>query len=186
MADAVTALRYLAPSRLDADGLDLQTAGGSTPAGTAANPRFFAGFLTEPEQAAQGLLAVAAVARARYFVPMTAARAAAIRDPVVTSDGAALRFESFSACCGVYARYDVLEQGLDGDLLERGTTNVDVNPPLQVALSRVGGPRAAAPGGRPRRAGGHHARTSASWSGRCRCRSGGCGASPRRRSRWPA
>lgn len=139
MPDVSTALRYLSPSTLTADRLDLQTAGGSSPAGALSNPHFFAGFLTEPEQAAQGLLAVAAVARARYFVPMTAARAEAVRDPVVTSDGKALRFESFSGCCGVYARYDVLGAGLDGDLLERGTTNVDVNPPLQVALARVGG-----------------------------------------------
>jgi len=139
VTDAVSALRYLAPSTLAADRLDLQTAGGSSPTGALANPRFFAGFLTEPEQAAQGLLAVAAVARARYFLPMTVARAEAMRDPVVTSDGAGLRFESFSGCCGVYARYDLLESGLDGEVLERGTTNVDVNPPLQAALARVGG-----------------------------------------------
>ena len=130
---------FLRPSTLVARNLRLQTAGGASPTGRLQHPRFFSGFLTEPEQGAQGLLAVAAVARARYFVPMTAQRAAAILDPVVTSDGELLRFESFSGCCGVYARLDVLPDGLDGDLLERGTTNVDVNPPLQAALARVGG-----------------------------------------------
>ncbi len=57
----------------------------------------------------------------------------------MTSNEDRLRFESFSGCCGVYARLDVLPGGLDGDVLESGTTNVDVNPPLQEALARVGG-----------------------------------------------
>ena len=85
------------------------------------------------------MLSVAAVARARYYVPMTAQRLQEILDPVVTSNGDRLRFESFSGCCGVYARLDVLGDGLDGDLMDRGTTNVDVNLPLRDALARVGG-----------------------------------------------
>ncbi len=140
---AAQSYRYLRLSALvtDPDGADLclETSGGSTASGQAANPRFFAGFLTEPEQAAKGLLSVAAVARARYYVPMTAQRLQEILDPVVTSNGDRLRFESFSGCCGVYARLDVLDGGLDGDLLDRGTTNVDVNLPLRDALARVGG-----------------------------------------------
>ena len=135
--------RYLRPSELltgsTGGDLCLETSGGRTATGLAEHPRFFAGFLTEPEQAAKGLLSVAAVARARYYVPMTAQRLAEILDPVVTSNGDRLRFESFSGCCGVYARLDVLGGGLDGDLLDRGTTNVDVNLPLRDALSRVGG-----------------------------------------------
>jgi hypothetical protein len=135
--------RYLRPSALvaDRDGAELclETSGGRTASGRAANPRFFAGFLTEPEQAAKGLLSVAAVARSRYFVPMTSQRLAEILDPVVTSNGDRLRFESFSGCCGVYARLDVLGDGLDGDLMDRGTTNVDVNLPLRDALARIGG-----------------------------------------------
>ena len=58
-------------------------------------------------------------------------------DPVVTSDGARLRFESFSFCGGVLARFDVLPDGLDGDVLDRGTTNVDVNESLRRMLSRL-------------------------------------------------
>ncbi|HEX7188127.1 MAG TPA: SWIM zinc finger family protein [Actinomycetes bacterium] len=134
---------YLRPSALVDDGrgraLHLETSGGSTPAGLAEHPRFFAGFLAEPEQGAKGLLSVAAVARARYYVPMTSQRLQEILDPVVTSNGDRLRFESFSGCCGVYARLDVLSGGLDGDLMDRGTTNVDVNLPLRDALARVGG-----------------------------------------------
>jgi hypothetical protein len=118
----------------------LATSGGVTSVGAAAHPVFFDGFLGHPEQTAAGLLAVAKVARTRYYTPpgMVAAilRAA---DPVVTSNGDRLRFESFSACCGVYARLDVLSGALEGPALDTGTTNVDFNPPMRDALARVGG-----------------------------------------------
>ncbi len=78
MAGETQTLAYRRPSALADDRLVLETSGGTTARGRVANPRFFTGFLTEPEQGAQGLLAVAAVALARYFVPMTAERAAAI------------------------------------------------------------------------------------------------------------
>ncbi|MGH3365853.1 MAG: SWIM zinc finger family protein [Nocardioidaceae bacterium] len=135
---------YLRPSALTSahggNDLVLATSGGRTAAGPAAHPVFFDGFLAHPEQAATALLAVAKVARTRFYVPpgMVAAilRAA---DPVVTSNGDRLRFESFSACCGVYARYDALPGSLDGNVLDTGTTNVDFNPPMRDALARVGG-----------------------------------------------
>ena len=135
---------YVRPSALTfTDGqaeLLLATSGGRTAAGPTAHPIFFEGFLGHPEQAAAALLAVAKVARTRFYVPpgMVAAilRAA---DPVVTSNGDRLRFESFSACCGVYARYDALPGSLDGTVLDTGTTNVDFNPPMRDALARVGG-----------------------------------------------
>ncbi len=57
---------------------------------------------------------------------------------MVTANGDRLRFESFSGCCGVYARLDVLADGLDGDDIGHGTTNVDVNNPLREALTRIG------------------------------------------------
>ncbi|WP_436519970.1 SWIM zinc finger family protein [Actinoplanes sp. HUAS TT8] len=122
------AYSYLGSSTLD-DGLTLQTSGGP-----AAHPRFFTGFLTSPGAAATGLLAVAEVARTRYFRPLPPASL----DPVVTAGSDRLRFESFSGCCGVYARLDVLPGGLDGEIIAHGTTNVDVNLPLQRALTRVG------------------------------------------------
>lgn len=145
MAEATEQIyRYLRPSHVsfgdDRTDLTLSTSGGRTAHGLQAHPVFFDGFLGHPEQAAAALLTVAKVARTRFYQPpgMVAAilRAA---DPVVTSNGDRLRFESFSACCGVYARYDVLSGALDGRVLETGTTNVDVNPPLREALARVGG-----------------------------------------------
>ncbi|WP_408646740.1 SWIM zinc finger family protein [Streptomyces carminius] len=115
--------------------LTLETSGGATPDGEAANPRFFDGFLTAPAAAATALLAVAGVAASRYYQP----RPSAFLDPVVTAGGDRLRLESFSACCGVHARLDVLAPGLDGDDVGHGTTNVDIGPPLRLALARIGG-----------------------------------------------
>ncbi|MGW3144426.1 SWIM zinc finger family protein [Streptomyces sp. NPDC001177] len=138
MTRSVQAVAYRQPSVLEsaADGrrLGLETSRGATPTGVEDHPRFFAGFLTSPQVAAAGLLAVADVAAARYYQPQLRASL----DPVVTGNGDRLRFESFSGCGGVYARLDVLGPGLDGGEVGHGTTNVDVNNPLREALSRIG------------------------------------------------
>lgn len=133
MTSAVQAYSYAGPSVLTDGRLGLSTSGGTALSGLQAHPRFFSGLLSQAAPAAAGLLAVADVALTRYHQP----RPGWTRDPVVTCDGGRLRFESFSACGGVYARLDVLE--LDGDVLDRGTTNVDVNGPLRESLARVGG-----------------------------------------------
>ncbi|MGY2875881.1 hypothetical protein ACVW00_003071 [Marmoricola sp. URHA0025 HA25] len=135
---------YVRPSAVTFDKgraeLVLATSGGRTTRGPAAHPVFFDGFLGHPEQSAAALLAVARVARTRFYTPPGMV-AAILRtaDPVVTSNGDGLRFESFSACCGVYARYDVLPASLDGRVVDTGTTNVDFNPPMRDALARVAG-----------------------------------------------
>ncbi|MEU9321016.1 SWIM zinc finger family protein [Streptomyces sp. NPDC048295] len=139
MTRSVQALAYSRPSALGSSQtgqlLGLETSGGLTPRGVESHPRFFSGFLTSPRIAARGLLAVADVASARYY--RTAPPSSL--DPVVTGNGDRLRFESFSGCCGVYARLDVLQEGLDGARTDHGTTNVDVNNPLREALSRIAG-----------------------------------------------
>ena len=131
---SVATYSYLRASRFDPRdaGLALETSGGPAP-----HPRFFDGYLGAPAAVAAGLLAVTAVAMNRY--DRTAEGGAGGLDPVVTSGDGRLRFESFSRCNGVYARLDVLPAGLDGDILGHGTTNVDVNPPLRAALTRVRG-----------------------------------------------
>lgn len=122
--------RYLEASHFSpAAGLGLATAGGREP-----HPFFFRGFVERPDQAARGLLAVAEVARTRYFDPGAGQR---MRDPVVTSNRSVLRIEAFSACNGVYARLDLDEAGFDSERLDWGTTNVDVNEPLRAALTGV-------------------------------------------------
>ncbi|WP_418955811.1 SWIM zinc finger family protein [Streptomyces tritici] len=139
MTRSVQALAYARPSALESSGagrvLGLETSEGLTPHGVEAHPRFFTGFLSSPRVAARGLLAVADVAAARYYQRL---RPASL-DPVVTGNGDRLRFESFSGCGGVYARLDVLSEGLDGERTGHGTTNVDVNNPLREALSRMTG-----------------------------------------------
>ncbi|MEV7612565.1 SWIM zinc finger family protein [Streptomyces sp. NPDC089799] len=135
MNRSVQALAYVRPSALSGQQLGLETSGGTTPVGAEAHPQFFAGFLAAPQAAAHGLLAVADVAAARYHQRNPAASL----DPVVTGNGDRLRFESFSGCCGVYARLDVLREGLGGADTGHGTTNVDVNNPLREALSRLTG-----------------------------------------------
>jgi hypothetical protein len=131
---------YLAPSSIEhAPGRVGVSIATSTPGDVDEHPWLFSGIFQRPRVVAQALLVVAEIARTRYYLPpnMVAAilRAA---DPVVTSDGEQLRFESFSPCGGVYARLD-----LGGDLLgdgfqSYGTTNVDFNPPMRAALAAVG------------------------------------------------
>jgi hypothetical protein len=110
----------------------------ATSGGAEANPYFFQGKLRHPRLTADLMLAVARVARSRYHMPAAMlARILAAADPVVTCTDTRIRFESFSACCGVYARVDLTEEGFEGDLLGRGTTNVDFNPPMRAALSKI-------------------------------------------------
>jgi SWIM zinc finger len=135
--------RYVWPSTVtvaaDRRDLRLATSGGTVDGHRADHPAFYDGVFHHPEQMAQLLLLVARVARTRFYRPASMV-AAAIRaaDPVVTSNGDRLRFESFSACCGVHARLDVLPDGLGRAPFGAGTTNVDVNEPLRAALATVG------------------------------------------------
>ena len=122
-------LNYMRNSRLDDAGLGLSTSGGR-----AEHPHFFRGFVVNAEQAARALLAIAEVSQARYFDP--SARAL-LKDPVVTSNLSVLRFESFSSCNGVYARFDLEAGGFDAEWLDWGTTNVDLNEPVRRALASV-------------------------------------------------
>ena len=143
--DYELAYRYGVPSRLDEHaGLALSTSGGSTPEGEAACPYFFSGFMERPDVVAAGLLAVARVARTRFYVPpgMVVAPGGGLTrigmlDPVVTNTAEGLRFESFSVCCGVYARLDVEASVLDAAHCAVGVTNVDVNQPLRAALASL-------------------------------------------------
>src|SRR5262245_66079371 len=58
-------------------------------------------------------------------------------DPVVTAADGRLRLESFSQCCGVYARADLLPDMLVAEAFGKGTTNVDFNSPMRAALTQV-------------------------------------------------
>jgi hypothetical protein len=132
VAVAELTYQYQVPSvvRRCADGHELLLA---TSGGSSEHPYFFSGQLTDPAAAAAGMLACAAVARSRYFLPGNVI--AILRDPVVTSNEDRLRFESFSSCCGVHARLDLLPGAFDEPPLTCGTTNVDFNSRMRAALA---------------------------------------------------
>lgn len=139
-ATASLSYRYTSPSVLspehEGSRLALATSGGSTPSGDVSNPYFFEGFVDRPVIVAQALLLLARVARTRFYVPPnTLATILRAADPVVTSTPDGLRFESFSVCCGVYARLDIDTDALDVSHSAAGVTNVDMNPPLRQALA---------------------------------------------------
>jgi len=129
MTTGIQEVVYRRPSALAGDGLTLETAG--------RHASYFTGFLTAARPAAMCLAILADVAAADFRQDKIGTRG--LRDPVVTCGGQRLRFEALSGCCGVYARLDVLPAALDGEVHARGTTNVDINPPLYTALTQVGG-----------------------------------------------
>lgn len=118
-------------SLADDQSIALATSAVNTPVGVVEHPFFFSGFVPDAEECARGILAVANVAATSYYERIIWSAL----DPVVTGDGERLRFESFSGCGGVYARFDLT--GLDGEIGELGTTNIDVNPPLRHALATI-------------------------------------------------
>lgn len=95
-------------------------------------PCFFTGSITEPVLTARCLMTLAKVVQAS-FAPIPVR----LLDPIVTTGCDAIRFEGFSSCNGVYARLDVVGDGLDGEFLASGTTNVDFNDPMINALNAV-------------------------------------------------
>ena len=106
--------------------------------GAAVHPYFFEGRLTNPRLAANLLTAVHLIVGSRFFIPANSvAKAVALADPVVTSGGGLLRFEGFSGCCSTYIRADLLPEAYAGDVVGKGTTNVDFNEPMRAGLARV-------------------------------------------------
>lgn len=121
--------RYAAPSRASPGRLHLATE----------LPWFFQGNLTAPRRTADLLLALSRVVRSRFHTPAAMlARILREADPVITCGVDRLRLEGFSACCGAYARVDLLPAAMDGALLSHGTTNVDFNPEMRAALTSLG------------------------------------------------
>lgn len=131
--------RYAEPSSVDvgsgaAPHLRLAT---SSP-GEVAHPHFFEGRLHQPQLAAQLLSAVHLLVGSRFFTPANSvAKAVALADPVVTAGSGMLRLEGFSACCSTYIRVDLEPAAYAGDIVGKGTTNIDFNAPMRAALAQV-------------------------------------------------
>lgn len=128
--------QYQHPSELDRSSGRLWLATSSR--GGDEHPHFFTGDLTRPERTAKLLLSLMAIVHARFHVPSAMLERTLMQaDPVVTSSDDRLRFEGFSACCGAYARVDLLPLALNSGRFGRGTTNVDFNQPMLSALAMV-------------------------------------------------
>ncbi|MBV8326342.1 SWIM zinc finger family protein [Chryseobacterium sp.] len=98
-------------------------------------PCFFWGNVGQPFILARCLITLSNIVKSSFS--MSPFQMALLKDPIVTAGNERLRFEGFSHCAGVYARVDVLPEGLDGEFLENGTTNVDFNQPMITALGSI-------------------------------------------------
>lgn len=98
-------------------------------------PCFFWGNIANPFIMARCLIALSNIVKSSFN--MSPFQLSLLKDPIVTAGNGRIRFEGFSHCAGVYARVDVLPDGLDGEFLENGTTNVDFNQPMLTALGSI-------------------------------------------------
>ncbi len=98
-------------------------------------PCFFWGNINHPFIMARCLITLSNIVKSSFN--MSPFQLALLKDPIVTAGNGFVRFEGFSHCAGVYARVDVLPDGLDGEFLENGTTNVDFNQPMLTALGGI-------------------------------------------------
>lgn len=101
-------------------------------------PHFFTGQLTRPRRTAELLRALMNIVKSRFHIPAAMLKKIlAESDPVVTCSQDRIRFEGFSACCGAYARVDLLPEAVSGRTFFCGTTNVDFNQPMLTALAKI-------------------------------------------------
>ncbi|SHM00515.1 SWIM zinc finger family protein [Chryseobacterium contaminans] len=98
-------------------------------------PCFFWGNVNQPFILARCLITLSNIVKSSFS--LSPFQMALLKDPIVTAGNERLRFEGFSHCAGVYARVDVLPDGLHGEFLESGTTNVDFNQPMITALGSI-------------------------------------------------
>lgn len=98
-------------------------------------PCFFWGNIANPFIMARCLITLSNTVKSSFN--MSPFQLSLLKDPIVTAGNGRIRFEGFSHCAGVYARVDVLPDGLDGEFLENGTTNVDFNQPMLTALGSI-------------------------------------------------
>lgn len=119
-------------SSLTDGNLSLSIAPALTPGGVEENPLFFSGELANPLVVSGGLLVLADIVGSRYFKYVPVGQ----KDPILSAQGDRLRAECFSACNGVYARMDLFQSALEGEI-RYGTTNVDIGTELRKSLLQL-------------------------------------------------
>lgn len=98
-------------------------------------PCFFWGNVGQPFILARCLITLSNIVKSSFN--LSPFQMGLLKDPIVTVGNERVRFEGFSHCAGVYARIDILPDGLDGEFLENGTTNVDFNQAMITALGSI-------------------------------------------------
>ncbi len=120
---------YSSGLKESASGTNLQLASYTT---FAKSNYFFEGEIGNPALLSQQLGLLHRIVQTHFFKPMPSQL-----DPVVTSSQEYLRFEGFSTCCGVYVRLDAKTDAFSIRHLNKGTTNVDFNASMQIALAKL-------------------------------------------------
>lgn len=98
------------------------------------------GRLAHPAVAARMLLTVDQVATTRFCTPPegdTHTPNPDAPDPVVSWSATGIRFESFSECGGVYARFDLDPDAFEGPLAGSGSASIHVNHDVRSALASI-------------------------------------------------
>ncbi|WP_367867626.1 SWIM zinc finger family protein [Pedobacter sp. WC2423] len=99
-------------------------------------PCFFYGNIINSFIASKCLSTLAKTVHAHFSI--TPDQRISLRDPIVSVGNEQLHFEAFSSCNSVYARIDILKEGIDGEFIESGCTNVDFNDATIRAFNSVG------------------------------------------------
>jgi hypothetical protein len=99
-------------------------------------PCFFYGNIINSFIASKCLSTMAKTVRAHFAI--TPDQRISLRDPIVSVGNEQLHFEAFSSCNTVYTRIDVLKEGIDGEFIQSGCTNVDFNDATIRAFNSVG------------------------------------------------
>ncbi|OXE95283.1 hypothetical protein BC749_11350 [Flavobacterium araucananum] len=98
-------------------------------------PCFFYGNIINSFLASKCLSVLANTVNSHFA--LTPGQIAKLKDPIVSVGAGELHFEAFSSCNSVYARVNILKNGIDGDFLHSGTTNIDFNNQTIRAFNNV-------------------------------------------------
>ena len=98
-------------------------------------PCFFYGNIKDAYLASRCMSVLANTVSSHFAIAPGAL--AKLRDPIVSVGNDELLFEAFSSCNSVYARVDILKNGLDGEFIHSGCTNIDFNDETIRAFNAV-------------------------------------------------